>query len=358
MTSTQSNLAWTVPAHASSITDLERLSRPIPTPGDHQVLVRLTAASLNYRDLLIAIRSPQYPGDHKPNLVPCCDGAGIIHTAGVSSKWASREGTKVILHPSEWLSGDVRNLDLGKVDGAAGSDGTLQQWMVVPDERVIEAPKHLSAGESASLPTAGVTAWSAIRESLDASLSGELRPWKDGKRLEGKTILTQGTGGIAAALGATVIATSSSDAKLALAKEFGATHGINYVTHPDWDQEVLRLTDGKGADHVIELGGNQTLMKSINSVRKGGLVSVIGILSAIQDIPGDIVPSLLFGGKIVKGCVAFNRDATAEFAQFAEQYGIKPVIAKEFAFGDVVAAFEALQNQSEVGKIVVRLSDE
>jgi NADPH:quinone reductase-like Zn-dependent oxidoreductase len=95
-----------------------------------------------------------------------------------------------------------------------------------------------------------------------------------------------------------VIATSSSDAKLASAKKLGATHGINYKTHLDWDQEVLRITDGKGVDQVIELGGAQTLMKSINSVRKGGLVSLIGILSAPQDLPGDIVPSLLFGGKI------------------------------------------------------------
>lgn len=95
-----------------------------------------------------------------------------------------------------------------------------------------------------------------------------------------------------------MIATSSSDAKLAFAKQLGATHGINYTTHQDWDQEVLRLTNGKGVDHVIELGGARTLMKSINSVRHGGLVSLIGILSAPQDLPGEIVPSLLFGGKI------------------------------------------------------------
>ncbi|KAF9697579.1 hypothetical protein EKO04_004234 [Ascochyta lentis] len=358
MTSTKSNLAWTIPTHASSVKHLQQLSISMPTPGDGEVLIRLTAASLNYRDLLVATRSPQYPGDHKPNLVPCCDGAGVIHSVGSSSKWATREGVRVLIHPNEWLSGDVRNLDLGRVDGAAGSDGVLQQWVVVSDERVIEAPKHLSAGESASLPTAGVTAWSAIRESLDASLSGELRAWKDKKRLEGKSVLTQGTGGIAAALGATVIATSSSDAKLALAKKLGATHGINYVTHPDWDQEVLRLTDGKGVDQVIELGGAQTLMKSINSVRKGGLVSVIGILGASQDLLGEIVPTLLFGGKTVKGCVAFNRDATAEFAQFTEKHGIKPVIAKTFEFGDAIAAFEALQNQTEVGKIIIKISDE
>ncbi|KAF3037133.1 hypothetical protein E8E12_008046 [Didymella heteroderae] len=328
-----------------------------------QVLVRLTAASLNYRDLLVAARSPEYPGidgvpgNHVADLVPCSDGAGVIHSAGPDSKWTGCEGRRVLLHPNEWLTGDVRNLNLQRVLGAAGSEGALQQWIVIDDARVIEAPAHLSSVENASLPTAGVTAWSAIREGLDASLSGQLDNWCDGKRLQGKTILTQGTGGIAAALGATVIATSSSDAKLEFAKKLGVTYGINYTTTPDWDQDVLRLTGGKGVDQVIELGGARTLLKSVNSVRKGGLVSLIGILSAPQDLPADIVPALLFGGKIVKGCVAFSRDTTAEFARFAEQHGIKPVVAREFAFDDAVKAFEQLQNQTEVGKLVIRISE-
>ncbi|KAJ4983684.1 alcohol dehydrogenase [Stagonosporopsis vannaccii] len=365
-----SNSAYTVPSSATSPAQLIRRSLPIPTAGPHQVLIRLTAASLNYRDILVAARSPEYPGidglpgNHKPDLVPCSDGAGVIYTVGSESKWSGREGTNVLLHPNEWLSGDVRNLDLTKVYGAADYDGLLQHWVVVSDERAIEAPKHLTAAENASLATAGVTAWSAIREGLDASFDGTLRDWQDGNRLQGKTILTQGTGGvssfaiqIAAALGATVIATSSSDAKLAFAKKLGATHGINYAKTPDWDQEVLRLTDGKGVDHVIEVGGAKTLLKSINSVRKGGLVSLIGILSAPQDLPNEIIPDLLFGGKIVKGCVAFSRDATAEFARFAEQHCIMPVVAKVFEFDDAIAAFKALQGQTEVGKIVVKIGE-
>ncbi|KAJ8110092.1 hypothetical protein OPT61_g6976 [Boeremia exigua] len=371
MTDSATNLAWTIPSTASSVTHLLQRSLTIPTAGPHQVLIRLTAVSLNYRDLLVATRSSEYPGidgkpgNHKPDLVPCSDGAGVIHAAGPESKWAGSVGTKVLLHPNEWLAGDVRNLDLGTTYGGSGSDGPLQQWTVVSDERVVVAPKHLSGVESASLQTAGVTAWSAIRESLDADLGGQLRGWEDGRRLQGRTVLTQGTGGvscfaiqIAAALGATVIVTSSSDAKLAFAKELGATHGINYTTNPDWDQEVLRLTEGKGVDHVIELGGAQTLLKSVKSVRAGGLVSLIGILSAPQDVPAEIVPALLFGGKIVKGCVAFSRDATAEFASFAEKHSIKPVIAKEFEFDDAIAAFEALQHQSAVGKIVIKISNE
>ena len=129
MASPTTNLAWTVPSFASSVSHLIQTSGPIPTAGPHQVLVRLTAASLNFRDLLVATRNPAYPGvdklpgNHLPNIVPCCDGAGVIHAAGPSSRWSGREGLRVLLHPSEWLSGDVRNLDLTKVYGAADNQG-------------------------------------------------------------------------------------------------------------------------------------------------------------------------------------------------------------------------------------------
>lgn len=125
MSANNDNLAWTVPATATSTDHLTQRPLPIPTPGYRQVLVRLTAASLNYRDLLVATRSPEYPGNHVANLVPCSDGAGIIHSAGPESAFAGREGISVLLHPNEWLTGDVRNLNLQKVFGAAASEGTL-----------------------------------------------------------------------------------------------------------------------------------------------------------------------------------------------------------------------------------------
>ncbi|CAO2652700.1 Nn.00g021110.m01.CDS01 [Neocucurbitaria sp. VM-36] len=363
MSASTNNLAWTIPSDATSTSHLIKQSLPVPTPGPHQALIRITAASLNFRDILIATRSPNYPGHHKPNLVPGSDGAGIVHAAGSSSKWAGREGTEVILHPNTWLSGDVRNMDLGTIYGGFDGDGTLQSWKVEDDDRVIEAPKHLTSLESASLVTAGVTAWSAIREGLDGRLDGALASWKGGKRLEGKTVLTMGTGGvscfaiqIAFALGATVIATSSADDKLARVKSLGATHLINYTTMPNWDEEVLRLTNGRGVDQVIEVGGARTLMKSINSTRPGGLISLIGILSAAEDLPKVFIPSVLFTGKIVKGCVAFSRDATAEFAEFVEEHKIKPVVAREFRFDKTVEAFNALEKQDTVGKIVVKIT--
>jgi NADPH:quinone reductase-like Zn-dependent oxidoreductase len=199
MTSATTNPAWTIPLNATSTKDLTLISTPIPTPGPHQVLVKITAAALNYRDVLISSRSPQYPGDHKESLVPGSDGAGLIHTPGPSSSWSGKEGTAVVLHPSTWLSGDISNLRTDQVLGGNDVDGTLQSWMVLDDERVIEAGKGWSAVDTSTLFTAGATAWEAIRGGLDGRLDGGIGKWEGGwkqKRLEGKTVLTQGTGGV------------------------------------------------------------------------------------------------------------------------------------------------------------------
>ncbi|KAF2259083.1 NAD(P)-binding protein [Lojkania enalia] len=366
--------AWTIPATASSITDLTKKSKTIPPLGPKDVLVKITAASLNFRDLLIATRSPAYPGNHLPDLVPGSDGAGIVASAGSSSTWVGREGTPVVLHPSTWLNGDVRNLRADSILGGYGKDGTLQTYLVVNEEQVIAAPKGLTGVESSALFTAGATAWAAIRGGMDGMLDGEIGEYKGAwtdKRLKSKWMLTQGTGGfgtcdyklitgfkIAAALGANVIVTSSSNAKLEIAKSLGATHLINYTDMPDWDEEVLRMTGGKGVDHVIELGGAKTIMKSLNTARPGGLISVIGILTEAETISGSLVPSVLYGSKIVKGCMGFSRDMSAEYVRFVEANGIKPVIAKIFGFENIIEGFEALQKQNAVGKLVVNISNE
>ena len=192
------NPAWTVSKTATTLSHLTKENRPIPTPGPNQVLIRLTAATLNYRDLLIATHNPEYPGPHKDGLVLGSDGAGIVHAAHPTSKWANKIGTKVLLHPCVWETGDVRNLNRTRVFGAGTEDGVLQGYKIEEDVKVVEVGDALSAAEWASLPTAGVTAWSAIREGLDGRLDGGLDPWKGSlkeRRLEGKTILTQGTGG-------------------------------------------------------------------------------------------------------------------------------------------------------------------
>jgi NADPH:quinone reductase-like Zn-dependent oxidoreductase len=199
MPSSTTNVAWTIPSTASKVSDLTKQSRDIPEPGPKQILVQLTAASLNFRDVLIATRSPYYPGDHKADLIPGCDGAGIIHSTGSSSTWAKKQGTKVLLHCNNWITGEVGNLSFETILGGTGTDGTLQQWIVVNDEGVVEAPSGLSAVESAAMVTAGTTAWSAIRGGMDLRLDGFMGEWPTSwteKRLAGKTVLTMGTGGV------------------------------------------------------------------------------------------------------------------------------------------------------------------
>ncbi|KAF2464824.1 NAD(P)-binding protein, partial [Lindgomyces ingoldianus] len=289
------------------------------------VLIKLTAAALNFRDFLITTRSPAYPGDHKANFTRGADGAGIISTTGPLSSWAGKEGTHVVLQPAAWLSGDVRNMGSDQMFGGTDVDGTLQSWMVVDDARAIAAPKGWKGIEIAGLVTAGSTAWGAIRGGLDERLYG--------------VVLTQGTGcvscaaiQIATALRANIIPTSSSDSKLKIAKSISAAHLINYRTTPDWDQEVHRITKGKGVDHVIEVGGAQTMMKSLNSTQPGGLASVISILTESEPLLAEFLPSVLFGAKVVKGCCWLSRDTSAEFIRFEETNNIKPVIAKVLRF--------------------------
>jgi NADPH:quinone reductase-like Zn-dependent oxidoreductase len=191
--------AWTIPATATKLSDLTKQEKAIPTPGPKQVLLKLTAASLNYRDVLISTRSPQYPGNHKPDLVPGSDGAGIIYSTGADSAWTDKKGLAVIFNQNGWLSGDFQNMDLSTILGGTSQDGTLQEYLVLPDEWIVAQPPSLSAVEAACLTTAGATAWFAIRGGLDGRLDGSVGDWKGAwtdRRLEGKWVLTLGTGGV------------------------------------------------------------------------------------------------------------------------------------------------------------------
>jgi NADPH:quinone reductase-like Zn-dependent oxidoreductase len=182
---------------------------------------------------------------------------------------------------------------------------------------------------------------------------------------------------IAAALGATVIATSSSDAKLELARSIGATHTINYVKTPNWDEEVLRLTSGVGVDQVIENGGPTTLLRSIKSTRMGGLISCVGFLGGMESLPVETYITIIFRAVIsefpwehekgsrymywqvaVKGCAGFSRDSIVELVELFKEHGIEPVVAKTFRFDEAVEALEALKGQKEVGKICIQIAEE
>lgn len=214
-----------------------------------------------------------------------------------------------------------------------------------PDNELIKAPLHLTFEELASLPAAGATAIHALFHGPRS-----LKP--------GQTVLAQGTGGvscfviqIAAAIGATVIVTSSSDDKLAIAKKLGATHLINYRTHPEWENEVLALTNGEGVDMVVDVAGS--IQQSLAATKFGGLVPVVGILS--ESKPSDIAPALIFGAKTVYGTLMFTVKMLEELCELFEAKKIRPQVGKVFEWEDAAGAFMAMQKGGTVGKIVIKV---
>lgn len=272
---------------------------PIPKPGPKQALVRIQAASLNYRDKLVVNHDASYRIIAKPDLIPVSDAAGIVQEAGADSVW--KKGDRVVAHPNTWRYGeDNRDYSFEKTMGGGQIDGVLRRWMLLSDESVFKAPNELSMEEASTLYTAGVTAFRSL--------------FYGGVKLgPGSTVLTQGTGGVscyaimcAAATGATVVATSSSDEKLEVARKLGATHLVNYRKSPDWASEVLKVTYGKGVDLVVDVVGAESMEKTLKCTSFGGTVCVDGVLSSDPFKPVNIVAEIMYGAKTSKqmrGCL-------------------------------------------------------
>ncbi len=313
----------------------------IPEPGDGQVLVKLHAASLNFRDLMV-VRG-HYPGVAPGALVPLSDGAGEVVRCGAGST-KFKPGDRVAgIFMQSWLAGPMVDADAASGLGA-GLPGVLAQYRVFDEAGLVPVPAHLNFAQAATLPCAGVTAWNAL-----FGLSA-VQP--------GQTVLVLGTGGVsifalqlAHAAGARVIVTSSSDAKLERARALGAAAIINYSTTPDWAPEVRRLTGGRGVDVVEETGGAGTLAASVAATRRNGAVHMIGVLTM-----GQIDPiSILLGGVLVRGVMVGSRDMFEALNQAVEVAGISPVIDRVFAFDEVKRAYEYLQAAGHMGKVVVTL---
>jgi NADPH:quinone reductase-like Zn-dependent oxidoreductase len=245
------------------------VERPVPEPGPREVRIKMRAASLNARDLGV-IGGFYYP-DLKGPLIPVSDGVGEVVAVGEGVR-RFRPGDRVSATFSQrWISGDPTKKWL---DGLLGGplDGMLAEYAVLHEDGLVRVPEHLSDEEAATLPCAAVTAWQSVVT--------------EGRVQAGDVVVVQGTGGVslfalqfAKLHGAAVIVTSSSDEKLERARQLGADYGINYRQTPDWEQAVLSWTDGRGADHVVDVGGAATLNRSIAAVRFGGRVSLIGLLS-------------------------------------------------------------------------------
>ena len=329
---------------AGDINDLTLTEAADPTVGPGQVRVRLRAASLNYRDLMIV--RDQYGRPARPGLVPVSDGAGDVVEVGTGvTRVAVGDRVAGIFH-QRWLAGPIEDDVMSSALGG-DLDGVLAEERTFDQDGLVKVPAHLSYDEAATLPCAAVTAWDALFNG-----PAPVRP--------GDTVLTLGTGGVSAfaiqfarLAGARVIATSSSDEKLYRAKQLGATDGINYKTTPDWEKAVKELTAGRGVDAVVEVGGAGTLPKSLAAVRRGGTVSVIGLLTGPG---GEINPLVLIPRAAVMRGVYVGSRATFETMNRAlSLHRLRPAIDRPFDFEQAGDAYRHLASGSHFGKVVVRI---
>ncbi|RAK95716.1 zinc-dependent alcohol dehydrogenase family protein [Aspergillus ibericus CBS 121593] len=339
---------WTT--DLTGLSSLTQSTAPLPTPGDNEVLVEIHAVSLNYRDLEVI--KGEYT-HHKSitatdRKVPCSDMCGIITQTGPNVTRFTVGDRVLSTFLPDHITGQVTEKELTTGLGHP-MPGVLATHRVFAESALVRAPSHLSDEEASTLPIASVTAW--------MSLSSRAR--------EGKVVLLQGTGGVAVAglqiakaLGAIVIITSSSDTKLSQAKSLGADHTINYRTTPGWDQEVLRLTNGHGADIILETGGAQTLRKSFECIAFGGLINCIGYTSGKVDDDDDedrINVNLLTLRRSVtlQGIIVGPRDEFEEMVGFYQEKGIKPVVNRVFGFREAREACEFLESGGHFGKVVI-----
>jgi NADPH:quinone reductase-like Zn-dependent oxidoreductase len=318
---------------------------PVPRPGRGQVLVRLRAASLNYRDLMV-LTGRYARGAPLPDLVPLSDGAGEVTEIGPEVTRVKPGDRVAGIFMQTWIGGDIEPEHAASSLGGA-IHGVLAEYVLFDQQGLVHLPPHLSFEEGATLPCAGVTAWNALYAG---------RPL-----IAGQSVLVLGTGGVAIfalqfahAAGAQVIAISSSDDKLARTKQLGALGTVNYRQHPEWQKEVLALTDGRGVDHVIEVGGAGTLPRSIEAARLSGQIHQIGVLTGGG---GQIDPSIsMRKGLILRGIYVGSRQMFEAMNRAIVVSKLHPVIDRVFAFEQAAEAYRHMQSQSHLGKIVIRIA--
>jgi NADPH:quinone reductase-like Zn-dependent oxidoreductase len=336
--------AYEIAPGSSSLEALRRCERPDPSPLPHQILVRMKAASLNYRDLLIA-KGHYMGGTVASSTIPLSDGAGEVLAIGASVT-RFRVGQRVAsTFFRGWIDGTPPRRPLMAL-GAPPTDGVLADLTVFDEQDAVAVPEHLSWVGAAALPCAAVTAWRSLVD------LGRVSP--------GETVLLLGTGGVsifalqfALLAGATVIITSSSDGKLERARTLGASGCINYRSTPEWEREVLKITGGQGVDHVLDVGGAGTLSRSIGSVAVGGKVAMIGVLTGTGAVG---TPYGLLGKQAsLQGVYVGSRGHFERMNAAISAHRLEPIIDREFSFDDVPAAYRHLESGAHFGKVAIRL---
>ncbi|MBZ6377057.1 NAD(P)-dependent alcohol dehydrogenase [Pacificimonas flava] len=319
--------------------NLKLVDRDKPEAGPGELLVRVRASSLNYHDYIVAVGGIPTPDDR----VPMSDGAGDVEAVGEGvTGWSVGDKALSLFFPN-WNSGPPEMTGFQSVPGD-GADGFAAEYVAMPARAFTRMPEGYDYGEAATLVCAGLTAWRAIVEQANVKA--------------GQTVLVQGTGGVsifalqfAKALGARVIATSSSDEKLEKVRGLGADMVINYKETPKWGEKALELTGGRGVDAVVEIGGAGTLPQSIKACRIGGHISMIGVLAGFT---GEVPTAEFFSKNLrMDGITVGSRAMQEDMIRAVEANGIEPVIDKVFPLAELADAFRHQEAQKHFGKIVV-----
>jgi len=326
------------------IDELAEVERDEPQPKTGEVVIKVKATSLNYRDLMMVT------GRYNPKLamprVPLSDGAGEIVAVGEGvSRFKIGDRVAAAFFP-KWIDG-AATVENTKPALGGSLDGMLSEYVAIAADGVVKIPEHFSFEEAAMLPCAALTAWNSLVNAAHLKA--------------GDTVLVQGTGGVsifalqfAKMFGARVIATSSSDEKLERVKELGADETINYKKTPDWDKRVLEITNREGVDHVVEVGGAGTLNKSLNAVRLGGSIGLIGVLAGGS---GEInTTSILMKGLRIQGIFVGSRTMFEAMSRAITVNHLKPVIDRAFSFNESREALKYLESGAHFGKIVISVS--
>jgi len=322
---------------------LKLVDRPVPQPAAGEVLVRIKAATLNYRDLLTV--KGGYGSRQKFPLIPASDGAGAVEAVGTGVRRFTVGDRVVGSFFENWLAGEPSE---AKMHAALGGsvDGVLAEYRIFPEHALVRTPPYLGDVEAAALPCAGLTAWSAVVK------LGGISP--------GRAVLTQGTGGVslfalqfAKMCGARVIATSSSDAKIERLKSLGADATINYKTTPDWGKKARELT-GDGVDLVVEVGGVGTLNESIRATRIGGTIAFIGVLAGPPPANSRL-PLMVMRQQRLQGVTVGSVEDLQAMCDAIALHGTKPVIDRTFPFDQAKEAFLHMASGAHFGKVAIAI---
>jgi NADPH:quinone reductase-like Zn-dependent oxidoreductase len=329
---------------------LKRVELPMLQIAPGMVLIKVRAVSLNYRDLMMV------KGFYNPKMalprIPCSDGAGEVAAIGEGVSRA-RVGDRVCgIFMQRWLDGPP-TAERSKAALGGDVDGMLAEYVLLAEDGVVLFPEHLSYEEAATLPCAGVTAWNALHH------AGE----QANPALPGDTIVIQGTGGVsifalqfAKLLGARVIGTSSSEEKLIRAYGLGLDAGCNYKEHPEWSKWVVEVTEGRGADRIIEVGGAGTFGQSLRAARVGGVIAQIGILSGAATSEPLALTPILHKQLRVQGIYVGSRTMFEQMNAAITMARLHPAVDRVFGFDQAREAFLHMESASHFGKIVIRMA--